>query len=104
MEKLGGYGLEEIHKNTRRSEQKAIDTTATKSTGFAEPLSEQVCDNVVESVTKSCFQSVNEIQKLIGHELEEIHINNPPESAENHLFWQWREFCVRAENLLFHLC
>ena len=58
----------------------------TKSTGFAEPLSEQVCDSVVESVAKSCFQSVNEIQKLRGHELEEIHINNPPESAENHLF------------------
>ena len=45
MEKLGGYyGLEEIHKNTRRSEKKAIDTTATKSTRFAGPLSEQVCD------------------------------------------------------------
>ena len=86
MEKLGSYGLEEIHKNTRRSEQKSIDTTATKSTGFAGPLSEQVCDNVVKSATKSCFQSVNEIQKLRGHELEEIHRNNPPESAENHLF------------------
>ena len=58
------HGLEEIHINTRRSEQNAIDTTATKSTGFAELLSEQVCGNVVESVTKSCFQSLNEIQKL----------------------------------------
>ena len=87
METLGGYGLEEIHKNTHRSEQKAIDTTyaATKNTGFAGPLSEQVCDNV-RSATKSCFQSVNEIQKLRGHELEEIHRNNPPESAKNHLF------------------
>ena len=79
MEKLGGYGFEEIHKNTRRSEQKAIDTMATKSTGFPEPLSEQVCDNVEKSANKSCFQSVNEIQKLSGHELGEIHINNPPE-------------------------
>ena len=48
-------------------------------TGFAEPVSKQVCDNVVKSATKSCFQSVDEIQKLRGHELEEIHINNPPE-------------------------
>ena len=104
MEKQGSYGLEEIHKNTRRSEQKAIDTTATKSTGFPGPLSEQVCDNVVKSATKSCFPSVNEIQKLRGHEFEEIHRNNPPESAENHLFWQWREFCVRKDNLLFQLC
>ena len=49
-------------------------------TGFAEPLSKQVCDNVVKLATKNCFQSVNEIQKLRGHELEETHINNPPES------------------------
>ena len=64
-----------VHKNTRRSEQKAIDHRVN-----AELLSKQVCDNVVKLATKSCLQSINEIQKLRGHELEEIHINNPPES------------------------
>ena len=60
-----------------------MDTTATKITGFRQLSSEQVDDNVVKSVTKSCFQSVNEIQKLGGQELEEIHINKPPKRAEN---------------------
>ena len=75
----------------------------TENTGFVELLSEQEGELLSsQPATKSCFQSVNEIQKLRGHELEEIHIDNSPDSAENrHLFWEWRDFRVRTE-ILFH--
>ena len=48
-----------------------------ENTVFAELLREQVV--ISQLATKSCFQYVNEIQKLRGHELEEIDIDNSPE-------------------------
>ena len=67
-------------KSLQQNEKVAEASRKPLITGFKEPLRRQVCDNVIKLATKSCFQSVNEIQKLRGHELEEIHIKKPPES------------------------